>query len=93
MKSSTKADENFVPEYRFLIDESAKEIIAKLNEVKEAVDQQGVEANRMGQLRSICFGPHLYQPLIYLNSNLVDVRPVALERRRTRFCYRSEKLL
>ena len=31
-----------------------------------------------GTFRSICFGPHLYQPLIYLNSNLVDVRPVAL---------------
>ncbi|MGD1084264.1 MAG: DEAD/DEAH box helicase, partial [Verrucomicrobiota bacterium] len=30
-------DDNFVPEYRFLIDQSATEIIAKLNEVKEAV--------------------------------------------------------
>ena len=42
-------DENFVVEYRFLIDQSATEIITKLNEVKEAV------ANR--QLKSIEWGP------------------------------------
>ena len=71
-------DENFVPEYRFLIDQSAKEIIAKLNEVKEAVTNRVLKQIEWGTFRSICFGPHLYQPLIYLNSNLVDVRPVAL---------------
>ena len=71
-------DENFVTEYRFLIDQSAKEIITKLNEVKEAVANQQLKQIEWGTFRSICFGPHLYQPLIYLNSNLVDVRPVAL---------------
>ena len=73
-----ETDENFVPEYRFLIDESAKEIITKLNEVKEAVANKVLKQIEWGTFRSICFGPHLYQPLIYLNSSLVDVRPVAL---------------
>ncbi len=73
-----ESDDNFVPEYRFLIDESAKEIITKLNEVKEAVANQQLKQIEWGTFRSICFGPHLYQPLIYLNSSLVDVRPVAL---------------
>jgi len=73
-----ETDENFVPEYRFLIDESAKEIITKLNEVKEAVATRQLKSIEWGSFRSICFGQHLYQPLIYLNSNLVDVRPVAL---------------
>ena len=71
-------DENFVPEYRFLIDQSAREIITKLNEVKEAVANKVLKQIEWGTFRSICFGPHLYQPLIYLNSSLVDVRPVAL---------------
>ena len=71
-------DANFVSEYKFLIDQSAKEIIAKLNEVKEAVASKQLKPIEWGTFRSICFGPHLYQPLIYLNSNLVDVRPVAL---------------
>jgi hypothetical protein len=71
-------DENFVVEYRFLIDQSAKEIITKLNEVKEAVANRELKQIEWATFRSICFGPHLYQPLIYLNSNLVEVRPVAL---------------
>ena len=73
-----ESDDNFVPEYRFLIDESAKEIITKLNEVKEAVANHQLKQIEWGTFRSICFGPHLYQPLIYLNDSLVDVRPVAL---------------
>jgi hypothetical protein len=71
-------DENFVPEYRFLIDQSATEIIAKLNEVKEAVANRQLKQIEWATFRSICFGPHLYQPLIYLNSTAVDVRPVVL---------------
>ena len=71
-------DDNFVSEYRFLVDQSAKEIITKLNEVKEAVVSRRLQQIEWGTFRSICFGPHLYQPLIYLDSNVVDVRPVAL---------------
>ena len=50
-------DENFVPEYRFLIDQSAKEIVAKLNEVKEAVASKKLKAIEWAGFRSICFGP------------------------------------
>jgi hypothetical protein len=71
-------DNNFVSEYRFLVDQSAKEIITKLNEVKEAVVSRKLKQIEWGTFRSICFGPHLYQPLIYLDSSVVDVRPVAL---------------
>ena len=71
-------DDNFVSEYRFLIDQSAHEIIAKLNEVKEAVANRELKQIEWSTFRSICFGAHLYQPLIYVNSNLVEVRPVVL---------------
>jgi hypothetical protein len=73
-----ESDENFVPEYRFLIDQSEKEIVAKLTEVKDAIASKRLKQIEWGSFRSICFGQHLYQPLIYLNSSAVDVRPVAL---------------
>ena len=73
-----ESDANFVAEYRFLVDQSAKEIITKLNEVKEAVVNRQLKKIEWGNFRSICFGQHLYQPLIYLDSSAVDVRPVAL---------------
>ena len=71
-------DDNFVAEYRFLVDQSATEIITKLNDVKAAVANQDFRPVEWGTFRSICFGQHLYQPLIHLNSNLVEVRPVSL---------------
>ncbi len=73
-----EGDQNFVSEYRFMINESEKEIIAKLTEVKEAVAQRELKAVEWSNFRSICFGQHLYQPLIYLKSDVIDVRPVAL---------------
>ena len=73
-----EGDDNFVSEYRFLIAESEKEILAKLTEVKEAVARKELKAVEWSTFRTICFGQHLYQPLIYLKSTVIDVRPVAL---------------
>ena len=73
-----ETDENFVPEYRFMIDESAKQIITKLNEVKEAVANKVLKRVEWRTFRSICFGQHLYQPLIHLDMSGVEVRPVTL---------------
>ena len=71
-------DENFVAEYRFQIAESEKEIIAKLSEVKESVAKGHLKSIEWGTFRSICFGQHLYQPLIHFNSTLIKVTPVQL---------------
>jgi len=49
-----------------------------LNEVKEAVANRQLKPIEWGTFRSICFGPHLYQPLISLKSSQVVVSPVAL---------------
>lgn len=71
-------DDNFIAEYRFLVDQSATEIIAKLNEVKAAVASKSLKSIEWGAFRSICFGQHLYQPLIHVTGNLIEVRPVTL---------------
>jgi hypothetical protein len=60
------------------VDQSATEIITKLNEVKTALASGQLKSTEWGTFRSICFGQHLYQPLIHLKSNLVEVRPVSL---------------
>jgi hypothetical protein len=61
-----------------LVDQSATEIITKLNEVKAAVANKDFRPIEWGTFRSICFGQHLYQPLIHVKDNLVEVRPVSL---------------
>ena len=73
-----ESDENFLSEYRFLVDQSAHEIIAKLNEVKDAVASGKLKDIEWGTFRSICFGAHLYQPLIHIDNNAVEVRPMVL---------------
>lgn len=73
-------DPNFVTEYRFLIDQSEKEIIAKLNAVKEAVKNLELKPIEWSTFRTIWFGQHLYQPLIHFKSNLIQVTPVELNK-------------
>lgn len=71
-------DPNFVSEYRFLIDQSEKEIIAKLNAIKEAVANLELSPIKWSTFRTLWFGRHLYQPLIHFKSNLIQVTPVEL---------------
>jgi hypothetical protein len=65
--------------YLFQIEQSRQDIVTKLNELKALIEK--------GELRNfdlfhgataICFGRHLYQPLVYVNSDVVEVKPVSL---------------
>jgi hypothetical protein len=76
-------DPNMVKEYRFLIEQSETEIQLRLNEIKDAVKKKllaDFEAGKFnfGKLFAFGFGRHLYQPLIYLNSDTIQVMPVEL---------------
>ncbi|MBI2192387.1 MAG: DEAD/DEAH box helicase family protein [Planctomycetes bacterium] len=71
-------DPNFIEEYRILIDESEKEIIAKLKELKQAVERGEWRDIEHDRFRGICFGQHLYRPLLYLKGDNIEVRPVSL---------------
>lgn len=73
-----KANPNFVSEYRLLIDESQDTIIQKLGELKETIENGTLADWNFGNLHTISFGQHLYQPLVHFKSDFVDVSPVSL---------------
>jgi len=74
----TEEDGNFIDDYLFLIDQSRKDIVAKLEEIKEILVSGKLRNVAFQGLTTIMFGQHLYQPLVYVNSDLIEVKPVAL---------------
>ncbi len=66
----TPGDPNFVDEYKILVEQSEATVIAALRNIKDELD--------VGNLRVFRFGSHLYNPLVYARSGLIEVRPVAL---------------
>ncbi len=71
-------DPNFVSQYRMLIEASQDTIIEKLGELKEKIASGVFNGWEFGNLQAICFGQHLYQPLLHVKSDLVEVNPVSL---------------
>ncbi len=56
-----------------------KDIVSKLEELKQVILSGKLRDFEMFQgIHPLLFGQHLYQPLIYVNSELVDVKPVPL---------------
>lgn len=71
-------DGNFIADYLFLIDQSRKDIVAKLEEIKKLIESGKLRSVEFQGITSIMFGQHLYQPLVYVNNDLVEVKPVPL---------------
>jgi hypothetical protein len=74
----TEADGNFINDYLFLIDQSRQDIVAKLGEIKTIIESGQLRNVEFQGVASIMFGQHLYQPLVYVNNDLVEVKPVPL---------------
>jgi len=72
-------DPNFIEEYRFLIEQSREEIVTKLNEIKELVKNGELRNIEFQGLHTIMLSQNLYQPLIYVKSDLIEVKPIVLE--------------
>ncbi|HLH79419.1 MAG TPA: DEAD/DEAH box helicase family protein [Chthonomonas sp.] len=79
-------DPNFVSEYRLLIERSRADILQKLEEIKGLIESGSLKeaefsrlAFEQGSFKAIAFAGHLYQPLIYVGDNLIEVKPVVLE--------------
>ena len=72
-------DKNFINEYRLLIEQSREDIIQKLEEIKGLIEAGKLRNVEFQSLHVIAFGRHLYEPLIYVGSDLVEVKPVVLE--------------
>ncbi len=72
-------DSNFIDDYLFLIDQSRKDIVTKLEEIKKIIVSGQLKPMEMFQgFHTIFFGQHLYQPLVYVNSDVIEVKPVPL---------------
>ena len=66
--------------YRILIDKSQEEIVAKLEELKGAIQKGELKRWEFQGIKAIWFGQHLYQPLLYLDTHVVEITPAPLNK-------------
>lgn len=71
--------------YRILVDESQVEIVAKLEELKSAIDKKDLKPWEFRGLKAIWFGNHLYQPLLSLDTHVVEISPAPLNKGERQF--------
>jgi type III restriction/modification enzyme restriction subunit len=73
-------DESGDSYYRILIEKSQEEIVAKLEELKALIEKGDLKPWEFHGLKAIWFSRHLYQPLLYLDQNIVEISPVPLNK-------------
>ena len=66
--------------YRILIDKSQEEIVAKLEELKAAIEKGELKPWEFQGMKAIWFGKHLYEPLLYLATKIIEITPVPLNK-------------
>ena len=66
--------------YRILLDRSQEEIAIKLEELKATIVKGELKAWEFQGLKTILFDRHLYQPLLYLDSKVVEISPAPLNK-------------
>ena len=71
--------------YRILVDRSEEEIVAKLNELKAAIHRGDLSPWEFQGLKAVWFASHLYQPLLYLDTKIVEISPAPLNKGERQF--------
>lgn len=71
--------------YRILIDKSQEEIVAKLEELKASIERGEMKPWEFRGMKAVWFGKHLYQPLLYLDTNVVEISPAPLNKGERQF--------
>lgn len=71
--------------YRILIEESQYEIVEKLKELRAAIETGHLKPWEFRGIKAIWFGRHLYQPLLFLDSGVVELSPAPLNKGERRF--------
>jgi len=71
--------------YRILVDESQGEVIVKLQELKMQIEAGKLKPWQFGGLQAISFGQHLYEPLLHLAGDSLDISPMPLNQGERRF--------
>ncbi|BCW92883.1 MAG: hypothetical protein KatS3mg007_0777 [Thermoanaerobaculum sp.] len=79
LRELSEDDPNFINEYRLLVEQSRQDIIQKLEEIGNLIATGALRNIEFQSLHTIAFERHLYVPLIYVGSDLVDIKPVVLE--------------
>ena len=80
-----ETDENY---YRVLIDrsqEEQEELVAKLEELRSAIRKGDPKPWAFRGMKAIWFENHLYQPLLWLDTDIVEIRPTPLNKGERRF--------
>ena len=54
--------------------------MAKLTELKVSIEQGRLKPWEFSGIKAICFGQHLYEPLLYVEQKVVEVSPVPLNK-------------
>jgi hypothetical protein len=80
-------DPNFPEEgcYHILIEKSQEEIVEKLKELQALIEKGNLKPWEFYGLKAIWFSGHLYQPLLYLDQNIVEIKPVPLNKGERQF--------
>lgn len=73
----SSSDESY---YRILIDRSQEEIVSKLEELKATIEKGDLKPWEFQGMKAVWFGRHLYQPLLYLDSKVVEISPAPLNK-------------
>jgi len=71
-------DDNFIGDYLFLIEQSRKDIVTKLEEIKKVIESGKLRNFEFQGLMVIMFKQHLYNPLIYASGDVVEISPILL---------------
>lgn len=82
---STVGETGIEDGYRILIDESQQEIVEKLKELKAAIEAGNMKAWEFRGIKSIWFDHHLYEPLLFLDGEAVEIYPAPLNKGERRF--------
>jgi hypothetical protein len=73
-------DEDGQGYYRVLLDRSQEEIVAKLTELKTLIGAGDLKPWEFSGMKAVWLGQHLYEPLLYLDRNIVEISPVPLNK-------------
>ncbi len=66
--------------YRILINKSREDIVAKLEDLKAIIQKGELKRWEFQGMKAVWFGEHLYQPLLYLDKNVVEIKPAPLNK-------------
>lgn len=78
-------NEDQINGYRILIESSQEEIVSKIRELKNHIENGELRPWEFHGIKTIIFQQHLYQPLLFIDQKIVDIIPIPLNEGEKRF--------